>query len=291
MPLDQIDVGDDYYKGDESPQALPSGGKEMSFLDHLEELRWHIIRSLIAIVAVGITLFLLKDFVFGTVIFGPKNQDFLSYRLICALSNAVGLGDGMCFTPVAFTLETVDLGEQFLTHIKASFILGFIVAFPYVFFEFWRFISPGLYEKERKAVRGIVFICSFLFFLGVSFGYFVISPFAVNFLAGYQIADVATAPRLSSFVNYMIMFTAPAGIIFELPIVVYFLAKIGLVTASMMRSYRRHAIVIILMVAAIITPPDVVTQLLIGIPLFVLYEISIVIAKRIERQQAAEELS
>lgn len=294
MALDQIDVGEDYYKGgNTNTKALASGEeaeKEMSFLDHLEELRWHIIRSVIAIFVIGIALFLSKDFLFNTVIFGPKNPDFLSYKALYALADLIGINSAaLGKLPVEFRLETVDLGENFLTHIKVSFIMGFIIAFPYVFWEVWRFIKPGLYPDERKAVRGIVFVCSFLFFLGVLFGYFVISPFAVNFLAGYQIGDVQTAPRLSSFVNYMVMFTAPAGLIFELPIVVYFFARLGLITAATMKTYRRHAVIIILMLAAIITPPDVVTQFLIGIPLFILYEISINIAKRVEKQLEAEE--
>ena len=294
MPLDQVDV-DDYYYDDMSKKLIQNGKepeeeKEMGFLDHLEELRWHIIRSVIAIFTIGIVLFLMKDFVFNTVIFGPKNADFLSYRAICSLSEWAGLGDRMCFTPFAFDLQITELGEAFLTHIKVSFIGGFIVAFPYVFWEVWRFVSPGLYDKERKAARGIIVICSLLFFSGVLFGYFVVSPFAVNFLAGYEIQGVIAEPKLQSMVNYMIMFTAPAGLIFELPIVVYFLSKVGLVTPDIMKAYRRHSIIIILMVAAIITPPDVVTQFLIGIPLFILYEISITISARVVKNLEKEEL-
>lgn len=287
MALDQIDVGDDYYKGEDA-KALPSAGKEMGFLDHLEELRWHIIRSVLAVFVIGIILFLMPGFVFDTLIFGPKNPDFLSYQVVNHLLASIGISPENYFKPVEFILQTTDLGEEFLTHIKVSFILGFIVAFPYVFWEVWKFVSPGLYEKEQKAVRGIVFICTFLFFLGVMFGYFIVSPFAVNFLAGYSIGGVQTAPRLSSFVNYMVMFTLPAGVVFELPIVVYFFSKLGLLTPDIMREYRRHAIIIILMVAAIITPPDVVTQFLIGIPLYVLYEISITISARVEKQLAKE---
>lgn len=289
MALDQIDVGDDYYKGDQSKKALPSAEKEMGFLDHLEELRWHIIRSVCAVLLVGITLFLFPNFLFDTIILGPKNPNFLSYQLINPLLNLVGAGP---FEPVDFNLQITELGEEFLIHIKVSFILGFIVAFPYVFWEIWRFVRPGLYEKEQKAVRGIVFICSFLFFLGVLFGYFVIAPFAVNFLAGYSVADVVqTQPRLSSFVNYMVMFTAPAGLVFELPIVIFFFSKLGLVTPKLMKEYRRHSIIIILMLSALITPPDVVTQFLIGIPLYILYEISINISARVEKQQQEEMLS
>jgi len=257
----------------------------MSFLEHLEELRWHIIRSLVVIVAVGIVLFLFKNWLFETVIFGPTHDGFLSYRVFCRLSNDLGLGDAMCIEPPEFRKQAIGFGESFITSIKVSFIAGFIAAFPYVFYEFWRFISPGLYPNERRATRGIVFICSFLFMLGVLFGYYIIAPFAVNFLGGYYIPGVENSPTLSSFINYMLMFTAPAGLIFELPIVVFFLSKVGLVTPEGMRKYRRHAIVGTLLLAAIITPPDVVTQFLIGIPLFILYEISIYISARVNKAE------
>lgn len=277
MPLDQVDV-------DKLDQV-----KEMSFLEHLEELRWHILRSLTVIVLLGIVLFLFQKPLFDRVIFGPTHQDFFSYRAICYFSNAIGLGDNLCFQPPDFRTQAIGFGEAFITSIKVSFIVGFILAFPYVFWEFWRFIRPGLYDKERKAARGIVWICSLLFAMGVLFGYFVIAPFAVNFLAGYTIPGVENTPTLSSLINYMIMFTAPAGLIFELPVVVYFLSKVGLVTPAAMRQYRRHAIIAILMLAAILTPPDVVTQFLIGVPLFFLYEVSIVISKRVEDEEKARE--
>lgn len=274
MALDQVDV-----------DKLGEPQKEMSFLEHLEELRWHIIRSLLAIVIIGIVLFLLQDWLFRNVIFGPTHDDFISYRAICDLSQQLGLGDRMCFSPPDFRQQAIGFGESFIMSIKVCFIAGFIAAFPYVFWEIWRFISPGLYDNERNATRGVVFICSFLFLLGVLFGYFIIAPFAVNFLAGYTIPGVENVPTLSSFINYMVMFTAPAGLIFELPIVVYFLSKIGLVTPPLMRTYRRHSIIFILLLSALITPPDVVTQFLIGIPLFILYEISILISRRVEKQE------
>ena len=282
MPLDQVDV-------DKIGEPQTNGEvKEMSFLEHLEELRWHIIRSLVAIVSIGIVLFVFKNWMFDTVIFGPTNKDFFSYKVICQISNAVGLGDTMCFEPPEFPKIAIGFGETFIMSIKVSFVLGFIFSFPYVFWEFWRFIKPGLYENERKAARGTVFICSFLFLLGVAFGYFIIAPFAVNFLAGYTIPGVQNSPTMSSFINYMIMFTAPAGLIFELPVVVYFLSRVGLVTPETMKKYRRHSIIGILLLAALIIPPDVVTQFLIGIPLFVLYEVSILISARVKKQYDAE---
>lgn len=274
MPLDQIDV-DRLESGEES--------QEMSFLEHLEELRWHIIRSLLVIVGLGIVLFLFQGWVFDTVIFGPTKQDFFSYVAICQFSEAVGLGDTMCFYPPDFPKIATGFGEPFIMSIKVSFVMGFIFAFPFVLWEFWRFIKPGLYAKERQAARGMVAICSALFLLGVLFGYYVISPFAVNFLAGYQIPGVQNTPTMSSFINYMIMFTAPAGLIFELPVIVYFLSSIGLVTPAGMKKYRRHSIIGVLLLSAMITPPDVVTQFLIGIPLYILYEVSIVVSARVNK--------
>ncbi|MDF1863773.1 MAG: twin-arginine translocase subunit TatC [Saprospiraceae bacterium] len=279
MPLDQIDV--DKYEEEQE--------KEMSFLEHLEELRWHLVRSIAAVFVIGIIVFLAKDFVFDKIIFAPRYDSFLTYQVICGFSELIGMGETLCFYPPDLKIIVIELGEVFFTHIKVSVILAFALAFPYLFWEIWRFVKPGLYDKEQKATRGIVLICSGLFLMGILFGYYVISPFAVTFLAGYPLAglDQATV-ALSSFVNYMIMFTVPSGLIFELPIVVFFLAKAGLVTPEFMRTYRKHAFIIILVLAAVVTPPDVVTQFLIGIPLFILYEISIHIAKRVEKQHEKE---
>ena len=265
MSLDQPQI---------SGEAPP---KEMSFLEHLEELRWHILRSLLAIAIIGVVVFLAKDFVFNTVIFGPKKPTFITYRVIC------GISEILCFTPPEFTIITRELGEQFITHLKTSFWIGLIVAFPYIFWEIWRFVSPGLYTSERNVTRGVVLICSGLFGIGVLFGYFIISPFAVSFLSGYDVG-ATSAPTLASYVNYMTMFTIPTGLIFQLPMVAFFLAKLGIVSPDMMKQYRKHAFVVILLAAAIVTPPDVITQLLIAFPLYFLFEISIVIAKRVYKE-------
>ncbi len=281
MPLDQIDIEMD---GRRSVQE-----KEMSFLEHLEELRMHLIRALTAVVLLMIVAFVFHDWVFDRIVFGPTHPDFFSYRVFCKLSQVLGLGQAMCMTPPQFDKIAVGFGEPFIISIKASFVLGLVAAFPYVFYELWSFVRPGLYEVEARATRGVVFICSLLFLAGVLFGYFVIAPFAINFLMGYTIPGVENTPTLSSFVNYMIMFTAPAGLVFELPVVIYFLAKVGLVTAEDMRRYRRHAFVGILVLAAILTPPDVVTQFLIGVPLYILYEMSIFVAMRVERKEAQRE--
>ena len=257
----------------------------MSFFEHIAELRKHILRAVLAIAVIGVVAFLNKDFIFNTLIFGPRDVNFPTYRVLCSASHAVGLGDKMCFTPPAFNIITRQLGEVLMQHLYVSFWLGVIGAFPFIFWEFWKFVSPGLYEKERKAVRGVVAICSLLFLTGVLFGYFVIAPFSISFLAGYTLEGLEVSPTLDSYVTYMTMFTLPTGLIFEMPIVAYFLAKIGIVGAAFLRSYRRHAIVVILIVAAVITPPDVVSQTLVAIPLFVLYEVSIMVVAGVQRRR------
>lgn len=278
MPLDQVDV--DAQAGSQE--------KEMSFLDHLEELRWHLIRAAASVIAFAIVVFMAKDFVFNTVIFGPKRPDFIFYRVVCSLSESVGLGDRLCIRPPNFDFVTPNFGELFITHLKVSLLIGFAISMPYIFWEIWRFIKPGLLPKEKRAARGFVFICSGLFLAGVSFGYFIIAPFAVSFLAGYEIEGVQATPGLASYVNYLTMFTIPTGLVFQLPIVVYFLSRVGLLTPQFMRKYRKHSFIIILILAAAITPPDMITQLLIGVPLYFLYEISIVVSKRVVEQLDAD---
>ena len=283
MPLDQV-VDEELER---------PGEKEMTFLEHLEELRWHIIRSLVAVVSAGIILFIFKGPVFA-VINGPRDKDFITYRVFCKIAEWTGVST-VCFEPPVFQTQAIGFAEAFIMHIKISFIMGLILAFPYVFYQVWTFVKPGLYEKEQNVTRRIVAICSILFLLGVLFGYYIISPFAIKWLAGYEIPGVENIPTLSSYINYMIMFTAPAGLIFELPIVVFFLSKLGLVTPELMRQYRRHSIIGILLLAAIVTPPDVVTQFLIAIPLYFLYEASIYISRKVqkdlEKAEAAEAAS
>jgi sec-independent protein translocase protein TatC len=275
MPLDQQHEHD----------RLKDERGEMSFFDHISELRTHILRSAIAIAVVGVIAFINKDFVFNTIIFGPRSADFPTYKILCDASQMMGLGEAMCFTPPKFDLITRQLGEVLMQIIYVSFWLGVIGAFPFIFWEIWKFVSPGLHEHERRAVRGVVFVCTFLFLLGVAFGYYVIAPFSISFLAGYTLEGLEVAPTLDSYVTYMTMFTIPTGFIFQMPVAAYFFARMGLIGAAFLREYRRHAIVVILIVAAIITPPDVVSQTLVAIPLMVLYEISIMVVARVQKQR------
>jgi len=275
MPLDQ----------QHEHERIQNDRGEMTFFDHVAELRTHILRSALAIVVVAAACFINKEFVFQTLVFGPRNPDFPTYRLLCSLSQWMGAGDTMCFSPPVFDLITRQLGEVLMQHLYVSFWLGVIGAFPFIFWEIWKFVRPGLLETEQRAVRGIVAICTLLFLLGVSFGYFVIAPFSISFLASYTLEGVVVAPTLDSYVTYMTMFTIPIGLIFEMPIMAYFFAKIGLIGPAFLRSHRRHAAIIILILAAIITPPDVVSQTMVGIPLYALYEVSIVVVTRVQRNR------
>ena len=274
MPLDQVNVDD--WELDENGQPQPPKEKEMSFVDHLEELRWHVMRSLIAIIIGGIVLFVFSDWYFARVLFGPMKADFVSYDFFCRIT-----GGGLCMAPKEDVLvQAIGMGEQFITSVKMSFVGGFVIAFPYVFHEFWSFIRPGLYKAEQKATRGVIFVCSLLFFIGISFGFFVIAPFGTFFLTNYTVGGAENIPTMDSVISYMMMFTLPAAMIYELPVVIHFLSRFGLVTAEGMRKYRKHSFIGILVLASIMTPPDVVTQVLIALPLYILYEISVFVAKR-----------
>lgn len=276
---------------EQPPKHITDGeSAEMGFLDHLEILRWHLIRSAGAVILFAIVAFVAKSIVFDVIIFGPKNADFVTYRMFCRLSQALGLDDALCMTELPFTLQNIDMAGQFTTHIWVSLIAGFIVAFPYVLWEVWRFIKPGLKKSESRYASGVVFFSSLLFMAGVSFGYFMIAPLSVNFLGSYTVSQqVANEINLGSFISTVTTVTLATGLIFELPILVYFFTKLGLLTPQMMKTYRRHAIVVTVVLSAIITPPDIASQILVSLPLLVLYEISIFISARVIRNQKKAE--
>lgn len=258
----------------------------MSFLDHLEALRFHILRSVSAILIFTVIAFLAKDIVFGIIILGPSKVDFFTYRILCDLGNYIGI-PALCIDELPFTIQSRQMTGQFTMHMTSSLVVGFVVAFPYVFWEIWRFVSPGLYDKEKNAARGAVFFVSFLFLSGAAFGYYVLSPLSINFLANYQLdPTILNEFDITSYVTTLTMLVLASAIMFQLPVVVYFLSRSGLVTSKMLKEYRRHSIVVILVVSAIITPPDVISQLLIAMPILVLYEVGIMIAKRLEKEKA-----
>ena len=268
-----------------------SDPNKMSFLEHLEEMRWRLIRALLAIVVVAILAFIFKGVVFDRIILAPKDPGFITYRFFCALSHRLGLSDALCIS-TTFELQNIDMSGQFTSHILVSVVTGLVVAFPYVFYQVWAFVAPGLREKEKGKARGAVLATSVLFFLGVSFGYLLIAPLSVQFFGNYSVSDqVENIIRLNSFISIVTMTTLAGGLVFQLPIAVYFLAELGLVTPDVLRKYRKHSIVGMLIISAVITPPDITSQLLVVLPLIVLYEMSIYIAKivsaRRERRMSA----
>ncbi|GAA0533247.1 sec-independent protein translocase protein TatC [Chitinophaga japonensis] len=258
---------------------------EMSFFDHLEDLRWHIVRSVAAIALFSIFGFVYTREILDNVIFGPTNPGFPSYGLLCRFSHFLGLGDKLCITPVKVEFQNFKMAGQIMLQFKLAFIVGFTAAFPYIFYEFWRFVKPALKERELRGARGIIFWVSFQFFLGIAFAYFLMAPFTINFLAGYTVTDKAVNQFfMDDYFALMTQIVFGMGVLFELPILVYFLSKVGLITPEFLRAYRRHAIVVILVLAAVITPPDVIDQLIVFVPLYLLYEISIFISRKAVRQ-------
>ncbi|MDA0176152.1 MULTISPECIES: twin-arginine translocase subunit TatC [Mesoflavibacter] len=260
---------------------------EMSFLDHLEDLRWHLIRIVAAIIICGTVAFIFKGFIFDHIIFAPKKMDFPTYQWLCKLSMFVGVeNSSFCGEEFPFIIQSRTMAGQFSAHIWTSIYAGFIIAFPYVIYQLWKFISPGLNDNERKTSRGFIVITSLLFFLGVLFGYYIITPLSINFLGTYTVSDqVSNEFDISSYISLVRASVIAAGIIFELPILIYFLTKLGLVTPEILRKYRKFALVIVLILAAVITPPDVASQIIVAIPVIILYEISIYISKFVVKKE------
>ena len=275
MPLDQAD-------------AEPG---EMSFLDHLEELRWHLIRSLTAIFVFAIAAFVSKGIIFGEIILGPSKPSFWTYRMLCNLSEILS-SDALCISKLPFIIQSRQMTGQFSMHITSSFVIGLICAFPYAFWEIWRFVKPGLYDKERKAATGATFYVSLLFFTGVFFGYFVVTPISINFLSNYQIdPSILNEFDIISYVSTVTTLVLACALLFQLPIVVYFATKAGLVSSSLLKTYRKHSIIVILMLSAVLTPPDPFSQVLIAFPLGLLYQLSILIAVKLEKKERKQELT
>lgn len=259
---------------------------EMGFLDHLEVLRWHLIRAFSSILILAITAFIFSDFIFDEIILAPKTPSFFTNAILCKFGNYINI-ETLCINSKPFQIINIKMAGQFSTHIMVSLVAGFIIAFPYVFWELWRFIKPALHSGEKKHARGAVFFSSTLFILGVLFGYYIIVPLSVHFLGGYNVSDqVLNQINLGSYISTVTSVVLAAGIIFELPIIIYFLSKAGLVTPNFLKKYRKHSLVIILILSAIITPPDIFSQILVALPLLLLYETGISISKKIVAREA-----
>jgi sec-independent protein translocase protein TatC len=261
------------------------GEKEMSFLEHLEELRWHIIRSILAIVFFMILAFIFKNVIFGKIILGPKSPNFITNRLLCELGEYFNT-PALCINTKPLNLINIKMSGQLTTHITVSMVAGLILAFPVILWEFWQFFRPALKPNEAKYAQGAVFAASMLFFTGVLFGFFMLAPLSIHFLSSYEISeDVVNQINVRSYIGTLTSICLATGLVFELPIIAFFLTKIGIITPKFMRTYRKHAIVLIFIVAAVITPPDVFSQTLVAIPLLLLYEVSILISARVMKQK------
>jgi sec-independent protein translocase protein TatC len=265
---------------------------QMSFMGHLEALRWHLVRSAIAVVVMAVTLFCFNNFVFDTVIFGPLRQDFFSYRALCSLGYKIGAGDVMCMTVKTPHLQTLSASEQFFTHMWIALLGGIILSFPYILFEIWKFIKPALKDTESSPAKLFVIVSSVLFIIGILFGYFLLFPMSYNFLINYQLSDsgiVQTNNTLDDYISLISTMTLVSGVVFELPVLVYFLTKLGILTPQFMSKYRKYAVVIILILAAVITPsPDVTSQMVVAVPMYVLYEISIFVSAYVVKKRERE---
>jgi sec-independent protein translocase protein TatC len=253
---------------------------EMSFLDHLEELRWLLVRSTTAVLIMAFVTYFISDYLFDTIIFGPTRPTFFTYRFFCELSHTLGFADSICITEMPFIIQNTEMEGQVNIFVWMCILAGFILSFPYILWEVWKFIGPALYEKEKKNARVFIFTSSLLFFMGVLFGYYVVIPMSVNFLATFTVSDVVKNQfTLESYIGMVKTSILASGLFFELPIIIYFLTKLDLVTPEFLRKYWKYAVVIILIVAAIVTPPDVVSQTIVAIPMLLIYEVSILISK------------
>ena len=274
-----------------------NNGSEMSFLGHLEVLRWHLIRAAIAVLVFMVVAFLSRNFIFNEIILKPKIPDFFTNRMLAELgawlNSTLGINaSDLIINNQPLNLVNIDMAGQFMSHMEISLIAGLILACPFIIWEIWRFIEPALLPNERKYTGGAVIFISGLFISGILFGYFLIAPLSIHFLNSYIVSDqVLNTIKLSSYISTITSVTFASGLIFELPVVVFFLSKVGLITPSFMRKYRKHAYIILLIVAAIITPPDVFSQTLVCIPLIVLYEISILISRSVLKKKEKEKSS
>ncbi|WP_448931602.1 twin-arginine translocase subunit TatC, partial [Flavobacterium sp.] len=259
---------------------------EMSFLDHLEELRWVLVRSSAAVVTMAVVAYFFADYIFSDLIFGPTDPSFITYRFFCDASHYLGFAETICITELNFIIQNTEMEGQVNIFVWICITAGFILAFPYILWEFWKFISPALYEKERKGAKAFIVIASILFFLGVLFGYYVIVPMSVNFLATFSVSSVVKNQfSIDSYVSMVKTSVIASGLFFELPVIIYFLTKLGLVGPAFLRKYRKYAILIILIVAAIVTPPDVVSQVTVSVPMLLIYEASIWISVIVEKNK------
>ena len=258
---------------------------EMSFFEHLDELRSHLFKSAIAVALGAIIVAVCNNFIVKKILLGPAHRDFVTYTYLCKISNHLGLGNKLCMSPVSVKMQSNTVAGQFGIYFNIILMGGFVIAFPYVFWQFWKFTRPALNKKELNNTRGVIFWVSVLFFLGVLFGYFIIAPYTINFFSKFSLDDsIENIWTIASYFNTIVPLILGAGLAFQLPLVLFFLAKVGVVSAKYLRSVRRYAILIMLIVSGIITPPDMLSQIVCTIPLVILYEISILLCVKVEKK-------
>jgi len=256
----------------------PSG--EMNFLDHIEALRWHIVRAAFAILIGGILVFTKVEWIFDRIIMGPAHSDFITYKVLCKMSQLLHI-PSLCMGDVKVKFQNTAVTGQFMMSMSISMMLGFVIVFPYILWELWKFIKPALKPSEIRMANGIIFWCSLLFFMGVLFSYYIVMPYTVNFFGNYHLSDiVANNFNIDNYYDLMSNMTLALGVVFELPILVYFLSRIGILTPEFLRAKRRFAFLILFILAIIIAPPDVFSCLIVFIPLYILFEISVRISGR-----------
>lgn len=277
MSVESITESSTKNKKTKEPKA------EMSFLDHLETLRWHIIKAISSIIIFAILAYANSVWIWDNIILAPNSNTFWTSRMLIKLNNLMGMqSEGLNKHPLQ--LINFNMSGQFMVDVWTSIIAGFIISFPYVVYQFWSFIKPALYENERKHASGAVVVMSGLFLMGVLFGYYLIVPFSIDWLGSYSISStISNQINVLSYISSVTSIVIAGGVSFELPVIIFFLSKVGLLTPGFLRKYRRHAYILLLIIAAIITPPDVLSQMIVSIPLVILYEISIFISARVEK--------
>ncbi|OFX40778.1 MAG: twin arginine-targeting protein translocase TatC [Bacteroidetes bacterium GWA2_32_17] len=257
-----------------------------TFWGHLDVLRKYLFRSIIAILVFAVIAFIYKDIIFNSIILLPSDSKFITYRALCKIGTLLNV-DGLCFKSIELNLINTEIGGQFRFHLLISAISGIIIAFPFIAWQMWLFIKPALKDKEVKSSKGIIFFISSLFLIGVLFGYFIVAPLTINFLLTYELSsNIKNLISIGSYISMLSILTLAMGIVFELPVLIFFLTKIDLLSSQFLRSHRKHAIVVIAILAAFITPSgDAFSMTLVGIPIWALYEISIFVSKKVEKNR------
>jgi sec-independent protein translocase protein TatC len=255
-----------------------SDENKMSFLDHLEELRWRLVKIAISIVVVAVGLWIFREWIIETLFLSMRNPEFISFRLICEYL-------GVCVDEIPIDFMSVEVTGQFSYALMMSIMGGIVLSFPFIFYQIWAFVKPGLKTKEKSVVSGIVFYVSLLFFFGIAFGYFIVAPLCVQFFGNFQISEqIENRFTVSSYMSTILSTVFYSGLLFLLPVVTYLFTKLGVMTSGFLRKYRKHAIIGILILSAIITPPDLISQVIVGIPIVLLYEVGILVSSRVEKK-------